>query len=598
MSARVGFARGALVFAATLLFLEAAIQVGPDRDSPLFFIDEAHKLGETYYWHLFAEQHDFENPDWTGDFYARTNPPVAKYLYGASLSLAGFPVRDRQLQAEFETYWRQPAELRKQVPDAMLRVARRTSAAFAAATCALLFVIGWHAGGWFVGAGAVLLFIGHQMVQQQARLGVTDGVLLFFITAIAPATLLAARSLRAHLGSRGRRSPGVWIRLVLCSVVLPGVLIALAAGTKLTGALGAAVFAPGVVLALLAMDSPVSRTRRMGLALLTVALAGAVAVASFVAINPYYYHHPVSNLIETLRIYRDWTQVQQVEPGIGLFGLRERLAVVGQFGLRSATLPLAELLGRPGMWLTTLGFSAGIVGLVGRAAAGLRARDPEPAIVLLWILVCLIGITGWLPLTWERYLLLPYLSICLLTASGFAELARGVRAAAGALPARRLPTGWVSACGVTVAVWLVVTFTSWVIAPELVHPSASIVVDSRRQREWYLEALWRSRVDSVELLRNRALVLAHAGRHDEALPLLEEAVKRLSSERARPVRQAILLREIARSQQALGDDSAASASLRERASALRVLAGAMVSNESNIRDAYETAIRHDEGNGD
>ena len=598
MSARREFALGALAFAAALLFLETGIRVGPDRDSPLFFIDEAHKLGETYYWHLFAEQRDVANPDWTGDFYARTNPPVAKYLYGASLALAGVHVRDRQLQADFESYWRQSAELRKRVPDAMLRVARRTSAAFAAATCALLFVIGRRAGGTLVGAGAVLLFVGHQMVQQQARLGVTDGVLMFFMAAIAPATLLAARSLREHVRVPGRQGAGAWLRLLLSSVALPGVLIALAAGTKLTGALGAVVYAPCVVLALLSMDSQVSRTRRIGLALLAVALTGAVAVAFFVAIDPYYYHDPVSRLLGTLRTYRDWTQVQQVDPGIGLFGLRERMAVVGQFGLRSATLPLAEILGRPGMWLTTLGFSAGLVGLIGRAYRGLRAGDPDPAIVLLWTAVCLVGITGWLPLTWERYLLLPYLAICLVTAAGLVELVRGAWAAAVALGSRRLPAGWIAAAGLTVALWLVVTFTSWVIAPELVHPSASIVVDSRRQREWYLDALWRSRVDSVELLRNRALVLAHAGRHDEALPLLEKALERLSRERAAPVRQAVLLREIARSQQALGDDAAASASLRERASALRVLAAAMVSDETSIRAAYEAQIHHDEGSGD
>jgi hypothetical protein len=437
------------------------------------------------------------------------------------------------------------------------------------------------------------------MVEQQARLGVTDGVLLFFMTAIAPATLLAASSLREHLRTgRGRRGPLGWIRLGLCCVVLPGVLIALAAGTKMTGVLSAAVFGPGVVLALLTVDSRTSRTKRIGLALLTVALASAVAAAVFVAINPYYYHQPVSRLIDTLRIYRDWTLVQQVEPGIGLFGLRERLAVVGQFSLRSATLPLAEMLGRPGMWLTTLGFSAGLVGLVLRAAARLRAGDPELAIVLLWILVCLLGISWWLPLTWERYLLLPYLSACLVTAWGLAELPAGLRAAAGALRARRHWTGWAAVCGLTAGVWVVLTFTSWVVAPELIHPSASIVVDSRTQREWYLEALRRSRLDSIELLRNRALVLARDGRHDEALPLLEEAVRRVSREPAAAVRRAVLLREIARTEQALGDDAAAGAALRERASALRVLAGAMVSNESNIRDAYEAEIRLDEGDND
>jgi hypothetical protein len=84
-----------LVFAASLIWLAAGVSVGNGGDdTPLFHIDEAHKLGEAFYYHVLFEMKDLNHPAWTEDFYARINPPVGKYIFGAVLSAAGHHVHD------------------------------------------------------------------------------------------------------------------------------------------------------------------------------------------------------------------------------------------------------------------------------------------------------------------------------------------------------------------------------------------------------------------------------------------------------------------------------------------------------------------------
>src|SRR2546422_5259859 len=87
-----------LVFVCSLVYLASGIRVGPRGDSPPFDIDEAHKLSESYYYHLFFEQGAWRHADWQADFYARTNPPLAKYVFRAALAAARPHLHDRRLQ--------------------------------------------------------------------------------------------------------------------------------------------------------------------------------------------------------------------------------------------------------------------------------------------------------------------------------------------------------------------------------------------------------------------------------------------------------------------------------------------------------------------
>ena len=128
-------------------------------------------------------------------------------------------------------------------------------------------------------------------------------------------------------------------------------------------------------------EGPAGGVRRWGSAAAAVLGTAALSVLLFVAINPSHYRQPFERVRETQRLYADWTVKQQVDPGGGLLGVQERVAAVGVFTVGSPSSPLAALAGRPGAWLTSLGFLAGILFLGGNAdrLLGKSAGEGEPA---------------------------------------------------------------------------------------------------------------------------------------------------------------------------------------------------------------------------
>ena len=72
----------------------------PQTRTAPFNIDEVHKISESYYFDLFFIRHDLRHADWNRDFYARINPPVAKYIMGAYLTAQGRGITDRSLQRQ------------------------------------------------------------------------------------------------------------------------------------------------------------------------------------------------------------------------------------------------------------------------------------------------------------------------------------------------------------------------------------------------------------------------------------------------------------------------------------------------------------------
>ena len=629
------------VFAGSLAFLVSGILVEKGHDRPDFFIDEAHKLGEAYFGHLFFGRRDFGNHAWTEDFYARTNPPVSKYIFWAALAAAGHTVRDLHLQEEFERNWKQVPVLREQVPDGMLRTTRYVSAFFGALASALLFLAAYSLGGPVVGLLASVLFIAHPDVAHYGRVGLPDTILLFFMVLMVPVTMRAAAVLRRRLRGAGEGTgPRGWGRSLLVTGVVPGLVAALAVGTKLTGAVAAAAYA--VVMAAAAWGAGAGahpRGRRLGHALAAVALAGVVSAAFFIVINPSYYRNPGGRALETMRLYRDWTVKQQVEPGGGLLSLREKAAVVGIFMLRSAAPPLSGLLGAPGAWLTVLGFVLGIFFLARRAKPLFSTGGGPPfhapdgdreavaaAVALIWAAACIVGTTLWLPLTWSRYLLIPYMAACLVTAVGLASLPQAALALwavfkpeEAAPSSRKDPHGKdrqkkreahkpavprpqrgpvVAALIIVAGAWAVLALTPWVIQPELVPPSASGVSGSPREREWYLIALTRSPDRSAPVLHNVAQVLAQAGQYKHALPLLEKALALTSEDAGEPVARTVrtsrILFDLARLRAALGDRAGVLDALRRHRDAVRTLRDAMISADPKIREEYDQIIADDD----
>ncbi len=603
--ARIGPAT--LVFLASFAWLFGGVHVGRGGgDVPAFHLDEAHKLGEAYFYHLFFEQGDTGHPAWTGDFYARTNPPVAKYIFGAALAAAGRPVRDLQPQRDFETYWQASDRLRERVPDGTLRVTRTTSIVFGAAVCTLLFVIGRRAAGAAAGLIAAALLLGNPSFTTTARRGLTDTILLFHLALIVPVTLGAAGALqRQWQAPAAGRTVRRWCVLLALTVLLPGLVIALAAGSKLNGSLAGPSYAAGLFLTAVLSGGPRPLWRRLVLASAVTFLAAFTAVAVFVGLDPYYHHEPITRMRGSMAIWGDWMITQQLFPGPGLFTPRQRAAAVGYYSLRDPSLPLSRWLGplhagTLGRWLTVFGFAAGLVYLVGRCQARPRVRardapfDPraerEPApeggsiVTLCWVLVGTAGITSSLMVLWDRHLLPAYLTISLTTAIGLAAIPRALRSIAEAIVGRsggragvRIAAGSLATAGL----WAVLAFTPWVIAPDLLpDPKAWSAVGVEG--------------GSVQFHANSGVLLFRKGKQREAAEAFETALALLDrggdDPSAAAVQRCRILMGLTLARAATGDRAGATEALRQYVAGLEQLRGAMRSSDPYVRNTYDLRI--------
>jgi hypothetical protein len=506
----VRWGAAAAVFVGAFLHLSSGIRVGPDGDQPPFDLDEAHKLSESYYYHLYFETGEWRHPDWHADFYARTNPPVAKYVFGAALAAAGLHVHDRALQDEFERLWRTPPALREHVPDAMLRVTRRVSAAYGAGSVALLVGVGWSVAGPLAGLLAGLLLLTVPTFAGNARLGLTDSILVFHLLLTLPATLWAARTLRRP------RSTG---RTVLLAVALPGVAIALAVGSKLNGALTGPLYGLGLLAAAVAEPGELGRKRLVARALLATAATALVAFGVLVLLDPTLHSGPVAELRAALVDFGDWVTKQQLDPGPPLLSFRERVAYVGFFTLRSPALLLPHLAGALGGPVMVAGFCLGLARLAarfvpardGNVARGEHTSPGDGAIALVWIACVLFGVTAWIPVAWDRYVLPPSAAVALGVALGLAGTPASLASAW-----RRLALLAAATAALGIVVWRAVD-------PRWVDPSVMPAIDDASVQQAYLDAAL-AHPESVTLQQHAGTLLLSREDGAEAGERLEAAL--------------------------------------------------------------------------
>jgi hypothetical protein len=497
--------RGAavVVFVGAFVFLSSGIRVGPEGDQPPFDIDEASKLSESYYYHLFFETLAWRHPDWHEDFYARMNPPVAKYVFGAALAAAGLHVHDRRLQEQFERLWRTPSLLRREVPDDMLRVTRRTSAVYGALIVAVLVGVGWSVAGPLAGGLAGLLVLTNPGFVGNARSGLTDSILLFHLTLMLPITLWAARSVRASHS---------WARTSTWAVLAPGVAIALATGSKMNGALTGPVYCLGLLAAAVVEPGPLGRGRQLVRSLLASGLTALVAVGVLVALDPTLHDGPVTRLFDAFTVFGDWMAKQQIDPGPALLDTRSRVAFVGFFTLRAPSLALPRLAGSLGGNLMILGSCLGLVRLAARlrVAASLereavsRPSAGDAAVLLCWIVGVLAGVTLWIPVAWDRYVLPPSLAVDLSVAVGLAAVPLVLRPPG--FRRRALLAG--AAAGLGILVW-------WAADPVWVNPRMMPGLRDPAVQQAYLDAA-HDRPRSITLQENAGVLWLLRRRGGEA----------------------------------------------------------------------------------
>ncbi len=444
-----------IALAALLLFFTFAT-----RQPAPFHPDEAHKIGEAYYFHLFFVEHNFSHPDWTNDFYARINPPAAKYLMGGWLASQGHPIKDHSLQNQFGSGWDDPVALAAKVPPEILRSARRLSSIIGIMTLLVVYWIGRLSGNRLTGVLAALLLFCCPEFQYDASVALTDLMLTFFMSLMVLVTFYMLRLFSSETFSVDRKRGIILVALVIVAALD----MAGAAGTKLNGALAGIFFVIALAAAALFRKGP--KARIMWLTMIGSALLG---VFIFVAINPYFYSAPLARISQMLAAIGDWSLIQKISPGDGLWSWSEKFSAITAFDFIGPQIYLG--LGRAPLLFIV--FFVGLAGLM-RKSVLVRADGESSTwsrVMLLWIAVYGLGFSCWLPLDWDRLFVPLTPLISLAAAYGLVWLAKIISDAIVRRPGIRGELSWLAAA-------VLIAFVLWfgVVDYSLLPPSVSLWV--------------------------------------------------------------------------------------------------------------------------
>lgn len=236
----------------------------------------------------------------------------------------------------------------------------------------------------------------------RATLALTDSILLFFMTCMVPFTVMALKKTRKKEGEGHTSFPA---RLIL-AIILSGLCIMLAIGTKLNGALSGILFVASMAFALLFAKKRLhpdtgsfSIVPVLAVALGTIMFAGVL----FVAFNPFLYANPVGKMASVLAVYDDWMLKQAIEPGPPLWSFVQKITAAGFFNFTLAQEPFLK----SDFPLLFILFWIGL-GLLARSTIqSVRNRSLSlwNIVLLVWIIVYGIGITCWIPVACDRYFL-------------------------------------------------------------------------------------------------------------------------------------------------------------------------------------------------
>src|SRR5262249_57030129 len=177
----------------------------------------------------------------------------------------------------------------------------------------------------------------------------TASLLLAWLALAPPVFASALAALRRGWrdAERGARP----LPLAAPAVLAPALVVALAAGTKPNGGLLGFAYALALVGAALLPAGRAGLARRLLAAAGVAAAASALALALFVASNPYLWGAPGGRLLRTGLAWRGRMLKQQLDPGGALYAAPERIAYVAHAALRSGDLLLVRALGAAGRWL-------------------------------------------------------------------------------------------------------------------------------------------------------------------------------------------------------------------------------------------------------
>ncbi len=402
-----------------------------------FHHDESQWIYTTRFLALF-EQGATASPEW-GSYWLHTQPPVARYLLGLPLQLAGYDLLHLNEPWDTSLTFAQNEAQGNMPTPAQLSLARLGSALAACGAVLLLFWLGRQAGGWVAGLAAAGWLAGNFYARELLTRATGDGLLLTLLLWTLALTVPLLTALAAATDAAAAQRP--WRRVAGLTLAV-GVVLGLATAAKLT-----AVFALPALALTLPLDAGLrwvgsdrrvtaARLLRRRLVAAAAAILGvtAVALAVFVAVNPALWPQPVAGSV-TLFTFRQEEMAQQMVafPDVAIPTLPRRFqlaltrplflysfgASVGQMvsgdagGAQAARLPLDAVLVALGL-LTALGSRLSLFWRRRTTAATLPATEPHrpsgPGLgvvgcTAVWTLVVYGGIALTIGMDWDRYYL-------------------------------------------------------------------------------------------------------------------------------------------------------------------------------------------------
>jgi hypothetical protein len=363
--------------------------------------DELYWIGSAYYFHLWRNG-EWGHPDWAL-LPARENPPLAKYVIGAGLGVAGRSVPTPDVVGSFylmfekvphawgsgEAYAKRAAVVDRMTPAARDRarsgaglridtnlfiIGRRTMVVVAATLAFIVFIACVRVSAPFCGVMASTLLVNHPAVIYAYNHALSDIVaLLFSATAVAVFSCFAER-----LSSP---SP-TWRRSVFSIAAVGASALGLACAAKMNS-LVVAILALAVVAYCFLATRTSPPERKTAFAWAGVILLGG-SVIVFAAINPAILRDPVGGMLATVREHQLTEAIQAKFLPDHLTGITAKLRAVGE--LTNLTVP--------GLMVLTMG-----------SLAALAWRNVHIRLVSVWYLIALACVTAWIPFPRSRYVL-------------------------------------------------------------------------------------------------------------------------------------------------------------------------------------------------
>ena len=373
-------------------------------ESQTFHGDENYWLKSSKYFKLFFIDRDFSNKEWT-ERMAYEEPPVGGYIIGLALSVFGYgdkiqALGDMNRWVFLEDYDWNVAQ-GALPPEEILYVARLAIAILGSLTCLMIYWIGKSIFGVRAGLIAALLLAYNPLMLSYGRRAMTDVPLLFFLTANVVLMIFFYQSLLKKK-----------ILQTFVFSALTGVNIALAAGTKLSGVLAAIIFVSFCMLIVFIkagqpklQQDIIRSSKEIKITLISLLIAGVIAIFVFVVINPYLYHQPLKGMIYLVKYRIQLLQEQPGLYGIALTSLSQKFSFV----MRIPLLPgnqviLGNIFKSPvAICLFLLASAMLLYGEVKYILKNYRAS--LRSIIFIWIAVTFFGIIVWIPIDWDRYCL-------------------------------------------------------------------------------------------------------------------------------------------------------------------------------------------------